>query len=339
MNPYKEAGVNVEEGYRTVKLMGEHVKRTQNANVLQGLGGFGAMYSLNGYDDPVLVSGTDGVGTKLKLAFALQRHDTIGIDCVAMCVNDIVCHGAQPLFFLDYIATGKLKAETVATVVSGVAEGCVQAGCALVGGETAEMPGFYKREEYDIAGFAVGAVERSRLIDNTGARAGDVIIGLASSGAHSNGYSLIRKLFGEDAVTLNTPIYFLDNTTLAKALLEPTRIYVKPVLSLLSEFPIHGIAHITGGGFHENLPRMLPEGLGIRIDLKSWKIPKLFQYIALTEGCHVNALFGTFNMGIGMALAVPQRYADAVLRRAKELGERAYAIGEVAAGEGVTLCE
>ncbi len=339
MNPYKEAGVNVEEGYRAVKLMGEHVKRTQNANVLQGLGGFGAMYSLKGYSDPVLVSGTDGVGTKLKLAFALQRHDTIGIDCVAMCVNDIVCHGAEPLFFLDYIATGKLNPETVATVVSGVAEGCVRAGCALVGGETAEMPGFYKREEYDIAGFAVGVVERSRLIDNSSARAGDAVIGLASSGAHSNGYSLIRKLFGEDAVTLNTPIYFLDNSTLAKALLEPTRIYVKPVLSLLGEFPIHGIAHITGGGFHENLPRMLPEGLGIKIDLKSWTIPKLFQYIALTEGCPVNSLFGTFNMGIGMALTVPKRYADAVIRRAKELGEKAYAIGEVVPGEGVALCE
>ncbi len=256
-----------------------------------------------------------------------------------MCVNDIVCHGAEPLFFLDYIATGKLNPETVATVVSGVAEGCVRAGCALVGGETAEMPGFYKREEYDIAGFAVGVVERSRLIDNSSARAGDAVIGLASSGAHSNGYSLIRKLFGEDAVTLNTPIYFLDNSTLAKALLEPTRIYVKPVLSLLGEFPIHGIAHITGGGFHENLPRMLPEGLGIKIDLKSWTIPKLFQYIALTEGCPVNSLFGTFNMGIGMALTVPKRYADAVIRRAKELGEKAYAIGEVVPGEGVALCE
>ena len=339
MNPYKEAGVNVEEGYRAVQLMGEHVKRTQNANVLQGLGGFGAMYSLAGYDDPVLVSGTDGVGTKLKLAFALQRHDTVGIDCVAMCVNDIVCHGAKPLFFLDYIATGKLNPETVAAVVSGVAEGCVRAGCALVGGETAEMPGFYKREEYDIAGFAVGAVERGRLIDNLSAREGDVVVGLASSGAHSNGYSLIRKLFGEDAVTLNTPIYFLENSTLAKALLEPTRIYVKPVLSLLDEFQIHGIAHITGGGFHENLPRMLPEGLGIRIDLKSWTIPKLFQYIALTEGCPVNNLFGTFNMGIGMALAVKTRDADAVIRRARELGETAYAIGEVVPGEGVALCE
>ncbi len=338
MNPYKEAGVNVEEGYRAVKLMGEHVKRTQNANVLQGLGGFGAMYALSGYNDPILVSGTDGVGTKLKLAFALQRHDTIGIDCVAMCVNDIVCHGAKPLFFLDYIATGKLSPETVATVVSGVAEGCVRAGCALVGGETAEMPGFYKREEYDIAGFAVGVVERSRLIDNSRAAAGDVIVGLASSGAHSNGYSLIRKLFGEDAVTLNTPIYFLDST-LAKVLIEPTRIYVKPVLSLLEEFPIRGIAHITGGGFHENLPRMLPKGLGIRIDLKSWPMPKIFQYIAMTEGCPVNALFGTFNMGIGMALAVPKNAASEVIRRANELGESAYAIGEVVQGEGVTLCE
>lgn len=338
MDPYKEAGVNVEEGYRAVQLMGEHVRRTHNANVLAGLGGFGALYALKGYEDPVLVSGTDGVGTKLKLAFALQTHDTIGIDAVAMCVNDIVCHGAKPLFFLDYIATGKLRPETVAKVVSGIAEGCIQAGCALIGGETAEMPGFYKREEYDIAGFAVGVVERRRLIDSTKARQGDIVIGLASSGIHSNGYSLVRKLFGEDAVTLNTPIFFLQST-LAEILSKPTRIYVNTILKLLDEFSINGIAHITGGGFHENLPRMLPDGLGIKIDLKSWAIPKIFHYIAMTEGCHVHKLFGTFNMGIGMALAVPANAADAVIKRAKELGEAAYAIGEVVAGQGVTLCE
>jgi phosphoribosylformylglycinamidine cyclo-ligase len=270
---YRDAGVDVERGYDAVERYKKHVKSTFNANVLGGLGSFGGFYAIadDKLADPVLVSGTDGVGTKLRYAFLADKHDTIGIDCVAMCVNDVVCQGAKPLFFLDYFAVGKLNPVLAESVVSGVAEGCRQSGCALVGGETAEMPGFYKREEYDIAGFAVGAVERSRLIDNTHARAGDIIVGLASSGAHSNGYSLIRRLFGEDAVTLNTQIYFLD-ATLAKVLLEPTRIYVKPVLRLVDEFPIHGIAHITGGGFHENLPRMLPKGLGVRIDLQSWTL-------------------------------------------------------------------
>lgn len=336
-NPYKEAGVNVEEGQRAVELMRGHVNKTLDQNVLQGLGSFGAMYSLGkGYLDPVLVSGTDGVGTKLKLAFALSKHDTVGIDCVAMCVNDIVCHGAKPLFFLDYIATGRLDPEQVATVVSGVAQGCSMAGCALVGGETAEMPGFYKTNEYDIAGFAVGVVERGKLLDGKNAVPGDVIVGLASSGPHSNGYSLIRKVFGEDSVALNTYIYAIDST-LAKALMEPTKIYVNTVLNLLEEFPIHGIAHITGGGFHENIPRMLPEGLGVKIEMGSWRIPKLFECIAKTGGFQLGDLFGTFNMGIGMTLAVPARDANAVVARATELGETARIIGEVVEGGGVTL--
>ena len=333
---YRNAGVDVEAGYEAVNLMKKHVERTNLPNVIKGMANFGGLFEMG---DQVLVAGTDGVGTKLKLAFTLNRHDTVGIDCVAMCVNDVVCHGARPLFFLDYIACGKVYPEKIAGIVGGVAEGCVQGGCALIGGETAEMPGFYKIDEYDLAGFAVGVVDKKKLIDGSKVREGDVLIGLASSGVHSNGFSLVRKLFSMDGAALSLPIEALGGRSLGDELITPTRIYVKTILALNEEFDLHGIAHITGGGFHENIPRILPDGLRASIQRGSWPILPVFELIRSANKCEMEDLFYTYNMGIGMVIAVPREQADAVLERANALGEKAYRIGTVVCGEhGVELC-
>ncbi len=332
---YKDAGVDVQAGYEAVRLMKEHAKSTFNGHVLQDLGSFGGMYE---YGDNVLVSGTDGVGTKLKLAFAMDKHDTVGIDCVAMCVNDVVCHGAAPMFFLDYIATGKLVPEVAADIVKGVAEGCRQAGCALIGGETAEMPGFYTSGEYDMAGFCVGSVQKSKMVNGSGIKAGDRLIGLQSSGVHSNGFSLVRKVIAMDNRVLAQHIDMLGKT-LGEELLTPTRIYVKTVLTLLEQHEIKGIAHITGGGFIENIPRILPNGLGARIDLGSWEMPPVFNLLVREAKMMRDSAYNTFNMGIGMVLAVSPEQETEVLNAARELGEKAFVIGSVQEGEGVELCE
>lgn len=333
---YKEAGVDVERGYKAVELMKRYVKRTYDKNVMFDLGSFGGFYSIEneGLKNPVLVAGTDGVGTKLKYAFITGKHDTVGIDCVAMCANDVVCQGAKPLFFLDYYAVGRLYPEVAAEVVKGVSEGCLQAGCALIGGETAEMPGFYPVGEYDLAGFCVGIVDRNSIIDGKDIVAGDVLIGLASSGVHSNGFSLIRKLFGEDKAELDKPF---GDTTLGDALLTPTRIYVKTLLELNKRFRIKGAAHITGGGFIENVPRIFPAGIGCEIDLKSYPLSPLFEEIKRRSGLPDNKLCNTFNMGIGMVLCVAEKDARAVVEAAEQLGEKAYIIGKNTDKEGVAL--
>lgn len=336
---YKAAGVDVTAGYKAVELMRAHVARTTVSGVMEGLGGFGGLFDLGEMNlrHPVLVSGTDGVGTKLKLAFLLDKHDTVGIDCVAMCVNDVVCVGAKPLFFLDYIATGKNMPEKIASVVSGVAEGCVQAGTALVGGETAEMPGFYPPDEYDLAGFCVGAVEKDAMLSRENVKEGDVLIGLASSGVHSNGFSLVRKIFGIDREKLNVYVDELSST-LGEALLTPTKIYVKPLLALLEAAEVHGVSHITGGGFYENVPRMLPEGLQAVIKKDSFPTPPVFHLIAQTGHIPERDMFNTFNMGLGMVLAVPAVQADEALRVLKTAGESAYLVGEVKkGGDGVAV--
>ncbi|MGI6161704.1 MAG: phosphoribosylformylglycinamidine cyclo-ligase [Christensenellales bacterium] len=333
---YRQAGVDVEAGYEAVKLMKGHAQSTHGPEVMKMLANFGGLFELKGYKEPVLVSGTDGVGTKLKLAFALDKHDTVGIDCVAMCVNDIVCHGAKPLFFLDYIATGKLVPQQAAQIVSGIAEGCRQAGCALTGGETAEMPGFYAEGEYDLAGFAVGAAEKSRIIDGSTIQKGDALIGLSSSGVHSNGFSLIRKIFGETADKLSRRFEGLS-LSIGEELLTPTRIYVKTVLELLSAFDVRGIAHITGGGFYENIPRIMPKGLCARVYTDSFEMPQLFKIIEEQGGISKKDMFSTFNMGIGMVLAVPQEQAKEALSAASRAGEKAFIIGEAIEGEGVLL--
>lgn len=336
---YKNAGVDVTAGYRAVELMKDHVQRTKIPGVLSGIGGFGGLFELGGgYKEPVLVSGTDGVGTKLKLAFLMDSHDTVGIDCVAMCANDIICSGAKPLFFLDYIACGKNDPERIASVVSGVAEGCVQAGCALVGGETAEMPGFYPASEYDLAGFCVGVVDKSKIIDRTSVKEGDALVGLASSGVHSNGFSLVRKIFGVTSDKLSTHVEELGGT-LGEALLVPTRIYVKPVLKLIEKMCVNGISHITGGGFYENIPRMLPEGLKAVIKKDSLEIPPIFGLIQKTGKVPERDMFNTFNMGTGMCIAIDADKADEAVRLLCEAGEKASIIGEVARGEeGVEIC-
>ena len=342
MITYKDSGVDVERGYEAVRLMKEHVKRTFNDNVLGDLGSFGGFYSIenSGMSKPVLVAGTDGVGTKLKLAFLTGRHDTVGIDCVAMCVNDVVCQGAMPLFFLDYLATGNLKPELAATIVHGVAEGCLQAGCALIGGETAEMPGFYPEGEYDLAGFCVGMVDRAQAINGSGIRAGDTLVGLASSGVHSNGFSLVRRLLVNDETDLNAHVDELG-CSLADELLRPTRIYVRTIKELISRFTIKGIAHITGGGFIENIPRVLPDGLTARIDRGSWPVQPIFRMMQRISGMEDEQIYNTFNMGIGMVLAVDSEEADAVVCAANSLGEKAFVIGEVIesedGGKGVKL--
>lgn len=331
---YREAGVDITAGYQAVELMKAHVARTLTKGVLGGLGGFGGLFELDltGMPRPVLVSGTDGVGTKLKLAFLLDKHDTVGIDCVAMCVNDVVCSGAKPLFFLDYIACGKNIPERIAAIVSGVAEGCVQAGCALVGGETAEMPGFYPEDEYDLAGFTVGAVDKSKILDNTKMRVGDAIVALPSSGVHSNGFSLVRRVFSMKREALDQKLAELGNT-LGEALLEPTKIYVKPVLALMEQVEVRAVSHITGGGFYENIPRALPEGLCARIERAAVKVPPLFSLIAAAGNIPERDMFNTFNMGVGMAVIVPGDRADETVRILREQGEEAYLIGEIVPGD------
>jgi phosphoribosylformylglycinamidine cyclo-ligase len=336
---YKGAGVDVTAGYKAVELMKGHVARTNIPGVLSGIGGFGGLFELGGgCKNPVLVSGTDGVGTKLKLAFLMDRHDTVGIDCVAMCANDIVCSGAKPLFFLDYIACGKNIPERIASIVSGVAEGCVQAGCALVGGETAEMPGFYPVNEYDLAGFCVGVVDKEKIVDRSKVKAGDALIGLASSGVHSNGFSLVRKIFGVTEDRLSTYVDELG-CSLGEALLEPTRIYVKQVLTLIDGYGVNGIAHITGGGFYENIPRMLPVGLKAVIRKGTFPILPIFSVIQRTGNIPERDMFNTFNMGIGACIAADADKADAAVRLLNESGEKAYIIGHVEKGEeGVEIC-
>ncbi|GIQ70422.1 phosphoribosylformylglycinamidine cyclo-ligase [Xylanibacillus composti] len=331
---YKQAGVDIAAGNEAVDRMKKHVEKTFRPEVLTGLGGFGALFGLppKKYEEPVLVSGTDGVGTKLKLAFQMDKHDTIGIDAVAMCVNDVVVQGAEPLFFLDYLATGHLVPEKIESIVKGIADGCVQAGCALIGGETAEMPGMYADGEYDIAGFTVGIVERSEMIDGSRIQPGDCVIGLASSGIHSNGYSLVRKLL------LETKGYRLDETLpgfdqpLGEVLLTPTRIYVKTVLALKEKVRLHGLVHITGGGFIENIPRILPADVNVEIQEGTWPIQPIFQQIQQDGSISHDDMFTTFNMGIGMVVIVPQEQAEETIRIAEEMGEKAYKIGRVTLG-------
>ncbi|HCU07898.1 MAG TPA: phosphoribosylformylglycinamidine cyclo-ligase [Clostridiales bacterium] len=332
---YKQAGVDITEGYRAVELMKKHVARTMIPGAEEGLGGFGGLFApdLKDISAPILVSGTDGVGTKLKLAFLLDRHDTVGIDCVAMCVNDIICCGARPLFFLDYIALGRNVAEKVADIVGGIAEGCVQAGCALIGGETAEMPGFYQEGEYDLAGFSVGLVDRSRILNKERVRPGDVILGLPSSGIHSNGYSLVRKVLDVEHANLNAPLEALEGRSLGDALLEPTRIYVRPVLELLSRVSVRSLAHITGGGFYENIPRNLPAGTAARIQRSSLDIPPIFELIRRTGDIPERDMFNTFNMGVGMTAIVAAGDVQEALRALAKEGLTARVIGEVISGE------
>jgi len=337
---YKEAGVDITAGYAAVELMKRHVARTMTPGAIGGLGGFGGLFELDltGIRKPVLVSGTDGVGTKLKLAFLMDRHDTIGIDCVAMCVNDIITCGAKPLFFLDYIACGRNVPERIAQIVSGVAEGCVRAGAALIGGETAEMPGFYGEEEYDLAGYATGVVDKERMIDHSRIRPGDAILALASSGIHSNGFSLVRKIFDVDHTDLSRHVDELG-MSLGDCLLEPTRIYVKPVLALAEQADLRAVSHITGGGFYENIPRALPEGLCAKIERQRVQVLPVFDLLAKTGKIPERDMFNTFNMGVGMTLVVPSDQADLAVRVLRENGENAYPIGEIAAGErGVELC-
>lgn len=334
---YKDSGVDVEKGYEAVKLMKQHVKSTYTQGVLGDIGSFGGFFKMpDGMKEPVLVAGTDGVGTKLKYAIISGKHDTIGIDAVAMCVNDIVCQGAKPLFFLDYFATGSLSPEKVATVVSGIAEGCRQSGAALIGGETAEMPGFYPEGDYDIAGFAVGAVDKSKIINGSDIKEGDVLIGLKSSGIHSNGYSLVRKLFGEDISVLEK----FDEELGAKpidVLLTPTRIYVKSILSLIEKVHIKGIAHITGGGFIENIPRIFPEGIGCEIVKNSYEVPAVFKVMQKRAGITDSQIYNTFNMGIGMVVCVAESDVKATVSQLKSTGEECFVIGKTVKGSGVKL--
>lgn len=337
MIDYKSAGVDVTRGYKLVDLIKKSAAETYDENVPGGLGSFGGFYNLpKGYAEPVLVSGTDGVGTKLKYAIVLDRHDTIGTDCVAMCVNDVVCQGAKPLFFLDYVACGKLVPEKTAIVVKGVARACKEVGCALIGGETAEMPGMYPENEYDLAGFTVGIVEKSKIVNGRTIEAGDVLVGLASSGIHSNGFSLVRKLLGEKRRELEKYDASLG-MTLGEAVLTPTKLYVKPVLALLEKCPIKGIAHITGGGFIENIPRILPRGLGMEIELESFPRLPIFDLLAKKSGLDDAKLYNTFNMGIGMVMAVAPDVASDLVREANALGEQAYVIGRVRDDEEIRL--
>ncbi len=337
---YREAGVNIEAGYEGVRLMKDHVARTQIAGVVSDIGGFGGLFApdLKGMAEPVLVSGTDGVGTKQRIAQLLDKHDTVGIDCVAMCVNDIICCGAQPLFFLDYIAIGKNEPEKVAALVSGVAEGCVQAGCALIGGETAEHPGVMAADDYDLAGFSVGLVDRPKVIDHSTMRAGDVILALPSSGIHSNGYSLVRKVFNVERANLNLYCDELGRT-LGEALLEPTVIYVKPVLACMKAAHVKGISHITGGGFFENIPRCLPEGLTAKIEKAAIQTPPIFHMLQRQGRIPEHDMFNTYNMGVGMTVIVAKEDADKAMAALKAEGCGAYVIGEIVeSGERVTLC-
>jgi len=335
---YKKAGVDIAAGNEAVERMKKHVKRTYRPEVLAELGGFGGLFSLNKekYEEPVLVSGTDGIGTKLKLAFAMDKHDTIGIDAVAMCVNDIIVQGAEPLFFLDYLACDKVVPEKIEAIVSGIAEGCVQAGCSLIGGETAEMPGMYAEGEYDIAGFTVGIVDKKKMIDGSSIAAGDAVIGFASSGIHSNGFSLVRRLLLEEAgLSLNDELAELDGAKLGDVLIEPTRIYVKSALKLIEQVNVKGMAHITGGGFIENIPRMLPDNVNVDIQYGSWPILPIFDLMQQKGSITNRDMFTTFNMGVGLVIVVPADQAEAALSIAAELGEQAYRIGTVTEGSRI----
>ena len=328
---YAAAGVDITAGYKAVELMKQHIARTVTSGVLDGIGGFGGLFELDvqGMEKPVLVSGTDGVGTKLKLAFLLDKHDTVGIDCVAMCVNDVICCGAKPLFFLDYIACGKNVPEKIASIVSGVAEGCVQSGAALIGGETAEMPGFYPVDEYDLAGFTVGVVDKAKILDNTSVRPGDVMIALPSSGVHSNGFSLVRRVFNVEHSDITSPVAELGGRSIGETLLTPTRIYVKPMLALFDRVTVKAVSHITGGGFYENIPRSLPKGCGAKIEKNAVRVLPIFGLIAERGGISERDMFNTFNMGVGMSVVVAKEDADKALEVLHENGEDAYIIGEI----------
>ena len=337
---YKSAGVDITAGYRAVELMKAHIARTMTADVGSDIGGFGGLFELDvtGMSRPVLVSGTDGVGTKLKIAFLMDKHDTVGIDCVAMCVNDVICCGAKPLFFLDYIACGKNVPEKIADIVKGVAEGCVQSGSALIGGETAEMPGFYPVDEYDLAGFSVGVVDRSKVLDKETMTAGDVIVALPSSGVHSNGFSLVRKVFDVEHADLTAPVAALGGKSLGETLLTPTKIYVKPMLSLFEKVQVKGVSHITGGGFYENIPRCFKKGYSANIDRSAVKILPVFDYIQKKGNIPERDMFNTFNMGVGMIAVVAKADADKALEILRGAGENAYIVGEVVEGdEGVIM--
>lgn len=339
---YAAAGVDITAGYRAVELMKAHIARTMTSGVCSDVGGFGGLFELDlaGIEKPVLVSGTDGVGTKLKLAFLQEKHDTVGIDCVAMCVNDVICCGARPLFFLDYIACGKNVPEKIAAIVAGVAEGCVQSGAALIGGETAEMPGFYPEDEYDLAGFAVGVVDKNKILRPETVKAGDAVIALPSSGVHSNGFSLVRKVFGVGGRDISAPLDELDGRSVGETLLTPTKIYVKPILALLdSGVSVRSISHITGGGFYENIPRSLPAGLCARIERSSLRTPPIFDLIARTGNIPERDMFNTFNMGVGMSVIVSSQDAERAVEVLRGAGEDAYIMGEIINGEaGVLLC-
>ena len=337
---YKAAGVDITAGYKAVELMKQHIARTITAGAASDIGGFGGLFELDitGMEKPVLVSGTDGVGTKLKLAFIMDKHDTIGIDCVAMCVNDIICCGAKPLFFLDYIACGKNVPEKIAEIVKGVAEGCVQSGAALIGGETAEMPGFYGIDEYDLAGFSVGVVDKAKVFDNSKVKEGDVIIGLPSSGVHSNGFSLVRKVFDIENADIKVPMAELGGKTLGEALLEPTKIYVKHVLALADKVTVKAVSHITGGGFYENIPRSIPKGFGARIVKENIKVLPIFDLISKVGNIPERDMFNTFNMGVGMSIVVDSKDADEAVKILRENGEEAYIIGDIVkSDEGVII--
>ena len=336
---YKDAGVDTKEGERAVSLMKEHVKKTFGPEVLNNIGGFGSLYkpNLEGVSSPVLVAGSDGVGTKLKIAIEMDKHDTVGQDLVAMCVNDVLCQGAKPLFFLDYIATGKVSAEKIADIVKGVADGCMLAGCALVGGETAEMPGFYADGDYDMAGFAVGMVDENKIIDGNGIEEGDILIGISSSGIHSNGYSLVRKLFFEKCeMPLDEHREELGKT-LGETLLTPTKIYTKQVMAVLDKVQPNAIVHITGGGFFENIPRVIPENLGVKINLGTWPVPPIFEMIQKYGNMDTEEMFSTLNMGIGLIIMVSESQKELVINALGSAGEEAYVIGKIIKGAGVTL--
>ena len=338
---YAAAGVDITAGYRAVELMKTHIKRTLTAGALSDIGGFGGLFEmdLTGITKPVLVSGTDGVGTKLKLAFIMDKHDTVGIDCVAMCANDIICCGAKPLLFLDYIACGKNVPERIAEIVSGIAEGCVQSNAALIGGETAEMPGFYPVDEYDLAGFCVGVVDKDKILDNTKIKAGDAVIAIPSSGVHSNGFSLVRKVFDVENADIKTPVAELGGKSVGETLLTPTKIYVKPMTALFEEVTVKAVSHITGGGFYENIPRSIPDGFGAKIDRSALRILPIFDLIAKTGNIPERDMFNTFNMGVGMSIVVAAEDVEKTLEILKANGEDAYVMGEIIESEEkVVIC-
>ncbi|MBQ1230793.1 MAG: phosphoribosylformylglycinamidine cyclo-ligase [Clostridia bacterium] len=338
---YAAAGVDITAGYKAVELMKQHIAKTMTSGVCSDVGGFGGLFELDltGITRPVLVSGTDGVGTKLKLAFIMDKHDTVGIDCVAMCVNDIICAGAKPLFFLDYIACGKNIPERIESIVKGVCDGCVQSGAALIGGETAEMPGFYPVDEYDLAGYCTGVVDKSKIIDNKTMQEGDVVIALASSGVHSNGFSLVRKVFDVENADIKSPVAELGGKSIGETLLTPTKIYVKSVLALMEEVKVRAISHITGGGFYENIPRSIPDGFGAKINKSAVKVLPIFDLIAKRGCISEHDMFNTFNMGVGMSIVVPKDEAEKALEILKANGEDAYIIGEIIKSEDkITIC-